>query len=114
MTRNAVDSLFQIVKHMQLFHQEKMQNHGKTKKAGSLDRNELLKTVKRLGKSGLDIIDAVWSRPRCIASNLTKLSFSGDNLSARNFDSQVNEVHARVAVLNKLTELGRHHTQVVT
>jgi hypothetical protein len=31
----------------------------------------------------------------------------GDKLSARNFQSQVNEIHARVAVLNKFTELGR-------
>ena len=38
----------------------------------------------------------------------------GDKLSARNFDSQVNEIHARVAVLNKFTELGRPHTQVTT
>lgn len=30
------------------------------------------------------------------------------------FDSQVNEIHARVAVLNKFTESGRPHTQVVT
>jgi len=26
----------------------------------------------------------------------------------------VNEIHARAAVLNKFTELGRPHTQVVT
>ena len=38
----------------------------------------------------------------------------GDKLSARNFDSQVNEIDARVAVLNKFTELGRTHTQIVT
>jgi len=38
----------------------------------------------------------------------------GDKLSARNFGSQVNESHARVAVLNKFTELGRPHTQIVT
>ena len=31
----------------------------------------------------------------------------GDKLSARNFDSQVNEIHARVAMLNKFTELGQ-------
>ena len=31
-----------------------------------------------------------------------------------NADSQVNEIHARVAVLNKFKELGRPHTQVVT
>ncbi|EXR33975.1 hypothetical protein J689_0804 [Acinetobacter sp. 1179249] len=38
----------------------------------------------------------------------------GDKLSARNFDSQVNEIHARVAILNKFTEFGRPHTQVAT
>ncbi|EEY88425.1 hypothetical protein HMPREF0017_02908 [Acinetobacter lwoffii SH145] len=37
----------------------------------------------------------------------------GDKLSARNFDSQVNEIHARVAVLNRFTELGRPLTRVV-
>ena len=38
----------------------------------------------------------------------------GDKLRARNFDSQVNEIHARVAILNKFMELGQPHTQVVT
>jgi len=38
----------------------------------------------------------------------------GDKLSARNFQSQVNEIHARVAVLNKFMELGQPHTQVIT
>ena len=38
----------------------------------------------------------------------------GDKLTARNFLSQVNEIHARVAVLNRFTELGRPHTQVVS
>ena len=35
----------------------------------------------------------------------------GDKLCSMNFDSQVNEIHARVAILNKFTELGRPHTQ---
>ncbi|MDG9788798.1 IS5/IS1182 family transposase, partial [Acinetobacter johnsonii] len=38
----------------------------------------------------------------------------GDKLRARNFQSQVNEIHARVAVLNKFTDLDRPHTQVAT
>ncbi|MDI9758567.1 IS5/IS1182 family transposase, partial [Acinetobacter baumannii] len=38
----------------------------------------------------------------------------GDKLSARNFQSQVNEIHTRVAILNKFTELGRPQTRVVT
>ncbi len=36
----------------------------------------------------------------------------GDKLCARSFDSQVNEIHARVAVLNIFTELGRPLTKL--
>ena len=39
----------------------------------SLERNELLRTVKRLeelfGRNGQAIIGEVWLKPRCIASN---------------------------------------------
>ena len=35
----------------------------------------------------------------------------GDKLMARSFPSQVNEIHARVAVLNRFTELGRPLTR---
>lgn len=38
----------------------------------------------------------------------------GDKLTARNFPYQLNEIHARIVVLNKFTELGRPHAQVVT
>ena len=34
----------------------------------------------------------------------------GDRLASRSFQSQVNEIHARVAVLNRFAELGRPHT----
>lgn len=37
----------------------------------------------------------------------------GDKLKLRSFPSQVNEIDARVAFLNKFTELGCPHTQVV-
>ncbi|MDI9656590.1 IS5/IS1182 family transposase, partial [Acinetobacter baumannii] len=37
----------------------------------------------------------------------------GDKLTARSVPSQVNEIHARMAVVNKFTELGRPHNQVV-
>ncbi|MGQ1580116.1 hypothetical protein ACT42A_17245 [Acinetobacter baumannii] len=40
---------------------------------GSLERNELLRTVKRLGRTtgrnSQAIIGEVWLKPRCIASN---------------------------------------------
>lgn len=38
----------------------------------------------------------------------------GDKLNPRHFQSQVNEIHARVAVLNKFTDLGRPHSRVLT
>ena len=82
-------------------------------KVHSLERNELLRTVKRLGRtlwkkwSGYHQRSLVETKMHCI-------KLLGDKLRARNFDSQVNEMHARVAILNKFTELGRPHTQVVT
>lgn len=83
------------------------------KKLGSLERNELLKTVKRLGRS----IWKNWSgyhRRSLVESKMHCIKLLGDKLKARNFSSQVNEIHARVAVLNKFTELGRLHTQVAS
>ena len=82
-------------------------------KVHSLERNELLRTVKRLGRtlwkkwSGYHQRSLVETKMHCI-------KLLGDKLSARNFDSQVNEIHVRVVILNKFTELGRPHTQVVT
>lgn len=79
-----------------------------------MQRNELLKTVKRLGRA----IWKKWSgyhRRSWIETKMYCIKLLGDNkLSARNFQSQVNEIHARVAVLNKFKELGQSHTQVVT
>ncbi len=85
----------------------------KDKQAGSIERNELLKTVKRLGKT----LWKKWSgyhRRSLVETKMHCIKLLGDKLSARNFQSQVNEIHARVAVLNKFTDLGRPHTQVVT
>jgi len=85
----------------------------KDNKVHSRERNELLRTVKRFGRtlwkkwSGYHHRSLVETKMHCI-------KLLGDKLSARNFQSQVNEVHARIAILNKFTELGRPHTQVVT
>ena len=79
----------------------------------SIERNELLKTVKRLGRalwkkgSGYHRRSVVETKNHCI-------KLLGDKLTARSFHNQVNEIHARVAVLNRFTELGRSHTQVAT
>jgi len=56
--------------------------------------------------SGYHLRSLVETKMHCI-------ELLGDKLSARNIDSQVNVIHARVAVLNKFTELGRPHTQQV-
>ena len=85
----------------------------KDTKVHSQERNELLKTVKRLGRA----LWKKWSgyhRRSLVETKMHCIKLLGDKLCSRNFDSQVNELHARVAVLNKFTELGRPHTQVVT
>ncbi len=56
--------------------------------------------------SGYHRLSLVETKMHCI-------KLLGDKLSARSFDSQVNEIHARVAVLNRFTELGRPLTQVM-
>ena len=58
-----------------------------------------------------------WSgyhRRSLVETKMHCIKLLGDKLSARNFQSQVNEIHARMAVLNKFTDLGRPHTRVVT
>ncbi|QZM13915.1 Mobile element protein (plasmid) [Acinetobacter lwoffii] len=82
-------------------------------KAHSRERNELLRTVKCLGRT----IWKKWSgyhRQSLLETKMHCIKLLGDKLCSMNADSQVNEIHARVAVLNKFTELGRPHTQVVT
>ncbi|WP_394661477.1 IS5 family transposase, partial [uncultured Acinetobacter sp.] len=85
----------------------------KDTKTHSLQRNELLRTVKHLGR-------AIWKkwcgyhRRSLVETKMHCIKLLGDKLRCRNFDSQVNEIHARVAVLNKFNEFGRPHTRVVT
>lgn len=85
----------------------------KDKKFHSLERNELLRTIKRLGRT----IWKNWSgyhRRSLVETKMHCIKLLGDKLSAKHFSSQVNEIHARITVLNKFTELGRPHTHVVT
>lgn len=71
----------------------------KDTKTHSLQRNELLRTVKHLGR-------AIWKkwygyhRRSLVETKMHFIKLLGDKLSASNFDSQVNEIHAHVAVLN--------------
>ncbi|EQA6317121.1 transposase, partial [Acinetobacter baumannii] len=83
----------------------------KDRKSSSLERNELLRTVKRLGRT----LWKKWSgyhRRSLVETKLHCIKLLGDKLMARSFPSQVNEIHARVAVLNRFTELGRPLTQI--
>ncbi|MDM1305293.1 transposase, partial [Acinetobacter indicus] len=83
----------------------------KDTKSSSLARNELLRTVKRLGRT----LWKKWSgyhRRSLVETKMHCIKLLGDKLMARSFPSQVNEIHARVAVLNRFTELGRPLTQV--
>jgi hypothetical protein len=85
----------------------------KDSKISSIERNELLQTIKLLGRT----IWKKWSgyhRRSLVETNMHCIKLLGEKLSARNFQSQVNEIHTRVVVLNRFTELGRPHTQVVT
>ncbi|MDM1304008.1 IS5/IS1182 family transposase, partial [Acinetobacter indicus] len=85
----------------------------KDQKLRSLERNELLKIVKRLGRT----LWKKWSgyhRRSLVETKMYCINLLGDKLTARSFPSQVNEIHARIAVLNRFTELGRPHTQVIT
>ena len=85
----------------------------KDTKTSSLERNELLRTVKRFGRT-LWKKWAGYHRRSLVETKMHCIKLLGDKLRARNFQSQVNEIHARVAVLNKFTELGRPHTRVVS
>ena len=85
----------------------------KDSRASSAERNELLKTIKHLGRT----LWKKWSgyhRRSLVETKMHCIKLLGDKLMARHFKSQVNEIHARVAVLNRFTELGRPHTQVVS
>ena len=77
----------------------------KDTKSSSLERNELLWAIKRLGRT----LWKKWSgyhRRSLVETKMHCIKLLGDKLSARSFDSQVNEIHARVAVLNRLNRTG--------
>ncbi|EXI09636.1 transposase IS4 family domain protein [Acinetobacter baumannii 655555] len=80
-----------------------------------------LRLIGPLGKAVLaGCLRTIWKkwsgyhRRSLVETKMHCIKLLGDKLSARNFQSQVNEIHARMAVLNKFTDLGRPHTRVVT
>ncbi len=85
----------------------------KTTRKGSLARNEALKACHRLGRS----IWKKWSgyHRRSLAATKTHgFKRLGDRVMARTFErqvvSRVVELHVRVALLNRFTQLGRPTT----
>ena len=90
----------------------------KDQQARSIEQNELLKIVnlakqcfsgRALWKKG-----SGYHRRSLVETKMYCIKLLDDKLTARNFPSQVNEIHARVAVLNRFTELDRSHIQVTT
>lgn len=72
-----------------------------------------MKEIKPIGRmlwkkwSGYHLLSLVETKMHCI-------KLLGDKLSARRFDSKVNEIHARIVLLNKFKELNQPRTQIVT
>ena len=75
-------------------------------------RNEAVSLVKKVGVN----VWKKWSNYHCrslVETKMLCIKRLGERLMSRDFDRQINEVHARIAVLNIFTALGRPHTQVV-
>ncbi len=71
-----------------------------------------MKIVNRLGRA----LWKKWSsyhRRSLVETKMLCIKLFGNKLTASRFPSQVNEIHARVAVLNRFTKLGQPHTQVL-
>lgn len=84
----------------------------KTTLAGALARNEALRACHRLGRS----IWKKWSgyhRRSLVETKMHCFKRLGERVMARTFERQVVELHVRVALLNRFTQLGRPTTASV-
>lgn len=82
-------------------------------KVHSREQNELLRIVKHFGRT----LWKKWSGDHwrsLVETKMHCIKLIGDKLMARKFSSQVDEIHARVAVLNRFSELGLLHIGVIT
>lgn len=85
----------------------------KEKTAGAVARNDTLRLTDLLGRT----IWRQWSgyhRRSLVETKMRCVKLLGEKLMARDFERQVNELHARIAVLNHFKMLGRPHTRVVS
>ena len=75
-------------------------------------RNEAIAACKRFGRK----IWKVWSgyhRRSLVETKMNCIKRLGERVMSRTFERQVNELHVRVAILNRFTELGRPQTVAV-
>ena len=80
--------------------------------SGALARNEALKACRRLGRR----IWKVWSgyhRRSLVETKMHGFKRLGERVMARTFERQVVELHVRVALLNRFTQLGCPTTVLV-
>lgn len=76
---------------------------------GAVVRNEALRACQRLGRG----VWKKWSgyhRPSLVETKMHCFKRLGERVMARTFERQVTELHVRVALLNRFTQLGRPTT----
>ena len=81
----------------------------KSTEAGAASRNEALRACQRLGRT----IWKKWSgyhRRSLVETKMYCFKRLGERVMARTFERQVAELHVRVALLNRFTQLGRPQT----
>jgi hypothetical protein len=79
---------------------------------GAASRNEALRACRRLGRT----IWKKWSgyhRRSLVETKMHCLKRLGERVMARTFERQVTELHVRVALLNRFTQLGQPQTVAV-
>ncbi|HDR9140973.1 IS5-like element ISBvi8 family transposase [Burkholderia vietnamiensis] len=84
----------------------------KSTEAGAASRNEALRACRRLGRT----IWKKWSgyhRRSLVETTMYCFKRLGERVMARTFERQVAELHMRVALFNRFTQLGRPQTVAV-
>jgi len=84
-------------------------SHWKKSSPGSAQRNEAIRACKRLGRS----IWKKWSgyhRRSLVETKMHCFKRLGERVTARTFERQVVELHVRVALLNRFSQIGRPRT----
>ena len=84
-------------------------SHWKKSSPGSAQRNEAIRACKRLGRS----IWKKWSgyhRRSLVEAKMHCFKRLGERVTARTFERQVVELHVRVALLNRFSQIGRPQT----